>query len=221
MNSALPITKINIALGKSATQSSVSQWSSAQTVEEDAGVATNGDTVSPQFFHTEHEEEPWWQVDLGEIFVIEELRIFNRRDFADRLRRFTVLVSQTGGSDSWLPIYRKADGVVFGQVDNLPLVITPEIRSIARFVRIRLDEPGVLHFRECEVSGYVPGSAELTMLRDQMEQVGRRLIDEQAAISRKLADGRSGRITKIDSFSVFVDTDNYSPMIVRALAAGV
>ena len=122
---AKPTTIFNLALGKPATQSSVSQWSSAQTPEADASVATNGDTSSPQYFHTGEEMAPWWQVDLGEDFVIEQLRIFNRQDAADRLRRFTILVSRTGAAD-WLPIYCKNDAAIFG---NLPFVIMLDAKN--------------------------------------------------------------------------------------------
>jgi FkbM family methyltransferase len=213
--------KRNLALGKPATQSSVSQWSSAQTPESDAGVATNGDTASPLFFHTADENEPWWQVDLADEFVIQELRIFNRQGKnADRLQRFTILVSLNGVTDSWLPIYCKNDSEIFGTSDTLPFQIKLATPSLARFVRIRKDDGGFLHFRECEVFGYRPEAEDLVLLREQMEQTRKHLTGKQAAIDSELADGRTGLIMNIDSHTIFIDTEKYSPALVDSLKSG-
>ncbi|HTC09363.1 MAG TPA: FkbM family methyltransferase [Acetobacteraceae bacterium] len=187
----------NLALNRPATQSSTSQWSTHSNPDVDARVANNGDTGSTTFFHTAHETAPWWQVDLGADFVIEQLRIFNRRDAAERLRRFTVLVSRTGATGSWLPIYCKNDDAIFGHFNNVPLVIMPDARSIARFVRIRKDDGGYLHFCECEVLGYRPDSDELVSLSDQMERRIQALPAEWAATNFKLTDERSGYVTRV------------------------
>ena len=96
--------------------------------------------------------------------------------------------------------------------------MTPKIP--ARFVRIRKDDGGFLHFRECEVLGYQPESEELAFLRDQMEQKQQRLADGQAAANLKLSEGRTGYITNIDSHIIFVDTEKYSQTLVRTLSDG-
>ncbi len=210
---SLPVTR-NLALGKPATQSSVSAWSSGKTPEADARIATNGDTTSAAFFHTAAEAAPWWLVDLQEPCVIRQVRIFNRRDLAERLTRFTVLASQTAAPDSWVPIYCKNDDVVFGHNDNAPFVIVPAEPSVARFVQIRKDDPGFLHFRECEVWGHKSGSEDPTMPLHEMESTEHRLAIERRAA---LTDGRTGTVTQIDSFSVFVDTAKYSETLIRAL----
>lgn len=210
----------NVALGKPATQSSVSKWSSATIAEVDASIATNGNTASADYFHTDQEAAPWWQVDLGGCFVIEQVRIFNRRDLPQRLRRFTLLVSQTGASGSWLAVGRKDDDAEFGRGNDIPFVLAPDIRSLGRFVRIRKDDPGCLHFRECEVLGYAPEADEVASLTEQMKRMAQRRSDEQAAIEREHVAGRTGHVTRIDSRAVFVDTVNYSTGMVRALTGG-
>jgi FkbM family methyltransferase len=220
MSAAVATSIGNVALGKPASQSSLSNWSSGNTVEADASIATNGDTASPRFFHTNSEAAPWWQVDLRTCFVIEQVRIFNRRDLTERLRRLTVLVSQTGAPGSWLAICRKDDDAEFGRGNDIPLVLTPDIRSLARFVRIRKDNPGFLHFRECEVLGYAPEADALACLREQTERARQRQADEQAAIEHELGAGRTGYVARIGAHAVFVDTDNYSPTLVGALTDG-
>jgi hypothetical protein len=69
----------NLALRKSATQSSVSEWSRRPTVEQDAAGAVNGNRNGLHKFHTGLEDNPWWQVDLGGLAVIRDGR--HRRPF--------------------------------------------------------------------------------------------------------------------------------------------
>ncbi|MFL5251647.1 MAG: FkbM family methyltransferase [Rhodopila sp.] len=213
--------RINVALRKPATQSSISVWSSGKTVEADASIANNGDTASASFFHTDHEVAPWWQVDLGDYFIIEQLRLFNRRDFAERLLRFTVLVSLSGEPDTWLPIYHKNDDTQFGRGNGIPFLVDLEGGYLARYVRIRKDDPGVLHLRECEVLGYPPQADQLPWLIKRTEQACQHLIDEQTARERELAAGRNGYVTRIGTCIVFVDTDSYSSELVQALSNGL
>ena len=158
---------MNVALNKPAIQSSTSEWSLNSTIEADARIATNGDTTSDACFHTDYEDSPWWQVDLQEEFTIERIRIFNRRDLPEQLTHFTVLTSLTGKTDDWLQLYRKDTDTTFGRGNDDPFVVTPDIQCIARFVRIRLDRVGFLHFRECEVLGHRPTFEDLARLRAQ------------------------------------------------------
>jgi FkbM family methyltransferase len=227
MNVVVAPRTSNVSRHKPATQSSVSEWSFGKTVQADAAVATNGDTTSPTFCHTNDEETPWWQVDLGDCFVVEQLRIFNRRDLPARLRRFTVLVSLSGTSGSWLEIGRKNNDVVFGEGNDIPFVLRPKIRTVARFVRIRKDEPGFLHFRECDVLGYSPDAKEMAVLLEQAEQIRQRQGEtlEEAEHRKKQAEiqhvgGRTGYVKRIDEHTIFIDTENYSPGMVRALESG-
>src|SRR5215469_2470915 len=87
---------VNVALNRPATQSSVSIWSRAKAPEGDAAGAVNGRLDGEAGFHTERESSPWWQVDLGEVYGISEVRIFNRKTCAHRLRKFSVLGSLNG-----------------------------------------------------------------------------------------------------------------------------
>jgi hypothetical protein len=141
----------NLALDKPAAQSSVCGWSHGATAEDDARGATNGNLRKPGHygFHTEWELNPWWQVDLGQPFIIDEIRLHNRQgDTAFRLRHFTLLGSADGVS--WHEFHRKTDDVVF---DELPCVVHPAPGVQARFIRVRLDGEDFLHFDQCLVYG--------------------------------------------------------------------
>ena len=149
----------NLALGKPATQSSTSPWSSNPNWEIDASVANNGDTGG-KVFHTQRETDPWWQVDLLDVFDVHKVVIYNRPDFAERLTHFSILGSQDAAA--WSPLYRKTDDRVFG-ADGQPFVADIEGGCRARFVRIRLDGYNCLHFRECQVYGVATSAGALSV----------------------------------------------------------
>lgn len=53
-----------------------------------SGVYTDGGQT-----HTEEEtDQPWWEVDLGESYPIDQINVFNRTEIPDRLRNFTLKI---------------------------------------------------------------------------------------------------------------------------------
>ena len=120
----------NLALGRPATQSS--QYNHAN-----AGPQGGVDGVKNGSFgfHTENEQSPWWQVDLGRVMPLREARLYNRMDCcAERSRSVHVLLSDDGRS--WRGAFVN-DGTVFGGVGSQPLVISLQGMA-ARFVRVTL-----------------------------------------------------------------------------------
>ena len=136
----------NIALNRPATQSSTSPWSTDPNPNVDARIANNGDVVSQKYFHTDMEVGPWWQVDLGELFFVDKIVLYNRNDVRERLARLTVFGSEDG--QRWFPIHKKSDDRAFS-------VYAANITShnAIRFVRLRLDGHNYLHFRELQIFG--------------------------------------------------------------------
>lgn len=122
----------------------------AVTPEEDAGGGVDGVKNGKWGFHTEHEDQPWWQVDLGQPMPVSRLVLYNRcdRDMGKRNGRLTVLLSDDGSS------FRKAyqhDGTDFlGQPDGKPLVVHLENQH-ARFLRLQLPTKSYFHLDEVEV----------------------------------------------------------------------
>jgi FkbM family methyltransferase len=139
----------NVARGKAASQSTVSEWSTM----EGAGGAINGKKTGEFGFHTQLEDRPWWTVDLGESFEISAILVFNRLDAcSDRVRALRVLVSTDAGH--WTLIYDHAGRPPFGGINFLegrpPLLISlPGVR--ARFVRIECVDRTFLHLDEVEI----------------------------------------------------------------------
>ena len=201
---------INLAMNKPALQSSTSEWSSSHLPEEDARGANNGNISGDMGFHTDREQNPWWQVDLEDEFLIRRVVIYNRHREAQRLRHFSILRSLDG--HRWVTFYRKIDSAVFGDTDSRPYVAEVHGDQPARFVRVQLEGCEWLHFNECQVFG-VPLDPET---RDRIAEDEARTEREQQAIP----DGGEGHVSNIDGFHVFVDTRNYAAPIVTSLDNG-
>src|ERR1022692_1880367 len=145
-------SRTNLARGKPATQSSVSvRWSMGDTPQSDARGANNGAVDGTQGFHTEKEPFPWWQVDLETICSLREVRLYNRKGWADHLRHFSILASLDGSC--WLELFQKTDDSAFGEKKLVPYIAQLPSGSVGRFVRIQLRATNYLFFNECQVFG--------------------------------------------------------------------
>jgi hypothetical protein len=148
-----------ISLQKSATQSSVSQWSCEPTVTGDASRAISGIHTGTYSFHTAKEDGPWWSIDLGTICDIREIRLFNRMDhieLARRAGRFELKASDDG--EAWKTVFQKDDDIVFGGVDGNPFVFSPNRPLVSRHIRLQLIGVQYLHLDQIEVYG-IPGGS--------------------------------------------------------------
>ena len=203
----------NLAYGKPATQSSLSPWSNRDTVALDAQGAVDGALDVDYGFHTNEEKDPWWQVDLQGCFLLEEVRLYNRRHCAHRLSFFSVLTSVDG--IDWNVAYRKLDDRVFGETEQAPYVFGLDGDDPARFVRIRLDGNQPLHFVECEILGTEPAPDASAGDPDdrRYRQAFARFLDlaKDAAI-----DGREAEAMKMACVAVLEGTDRLRDIIRKA-----
>lgn len=144
----------NLALGKPADQSSVSEWSIGRTTIKDAAGAVSGRITGGHQFHTQFEAYPWWSVDLLGVARIEEIRIYNRVDSvgcARRLRHFFIEISLDGAD--WSMVYTKHDERMIGGADGLPLIIAFDAPVAARFLKLTVVDSAFLHLDQVEVYG--------------------------------------------------------------------
>ncbi|MBU6425845.1 MAG: glycosyltransferase family 2 protein, partial [Rhodospirillales bacterium] len=144
----LPSRPDNISFGKSALQSSHCQWSFAPTAAQDAARAVNGIIDGTRKFHTDIEDNPWWQVDLGGIATITEIHIHNTRDFTwNRLTAFSIGASIDG--ESWVTLAEH-----HGEPPReAPFIWSGPGTAWARFVRVTLLGRNFLHLDQVEVLG--------------------------------------------------------------------
>jgi hypothetical protein len=92
--------RVNLALGKSAGQSS--NYNNIASAGRAVDGNTNGDFFNGSVSSTESQANAWWQVDLGEVYPINEIDIWNRTDCcADRLVNYVIKLSDTDSDAAW------------------------------------------------------------------------------------------------------------------------
>jgi hypothetical protein len=138
------------------------------STQTDARGACDGVKDGKYAFHTGHEANPWWQVDLGSTQTLARVVVFNRLDYAPGLHNtdsLDVLTSEDG--QRW--ILRHQNRAHFGGISGAkPLEVTfPPPGLQARFVRLQIPSQGpiFLHLDEVEVYGPAPAAANLALHR--------------------------------------------------------
>ena len=136
--------RINLALGRAATQSSTySSAAASRAVDGNTDGVYSNNSVS----HTNSEANPWWQVDLGSSQPIETIDVYNRVDCCqDRLRNWVIKVSDTNTTAGWAsPKWSQT----FTGVGGSPTVATVGVSG--RYVRVQILGTNYLHLAEVQV----------------------------------------------------------------------
>lgn len=148
-------SRSNHALNRPARQSSTCSWSRHDDPTVDARGGNNGIITGFYGFHTDEEDSPWWEVDLGTVKPVSEVVVYNRIDrpgVAARAMRLKIAVSDD--ADAWRSVYERTDVTIFGGADGNPLRVG--LRDThARYVRLALAASpkgkSTLHLDEVEV----------------------------------------------------------------------
>ncbi|HYO62995.1 MAG TPA: discoidin domain-containing protein, partial [Pyrinomonadaceae bacterium] len=147
---ATPAT--NVALGKTATQSSTG-WGAVATRAVDGN--TSGVWTQNSMTTTFSETQAWWEVDLGAVSDIAAVRVWNRTDCCDdRLRDFYLLVSDAPFTSQDLTATLNQAGVASYRVTG-PVMpsVTQAVGRTGRYVRVQLAGANYLTLPEVEVLG--------------------------------------------------------------------
>ena len=154
----------NRAQGKVSRQSSVALGGVAGRAVDGN---RNGVWTKNSVTHTSEENEPFWEVDLGAAYHIDEVRIWNRTDCCkDRLKDFAVFhvnnrdgfphrsfvdILQQPGVTA-LPVFAP-EGIILNP--QLPIRISGQSLkldgALVRFLRVQLAGRGILSLAEVEV----------------------------------------------------------------------
>lgn len=139
-----------VSEGKNAFQSSRCVWSKGATVEEDASFVVVGAPTGQASCHTDIEDNPWWMVDLGGLYPISEVRVFNRifpedENHTVMKRLSTLQISVSVDGDIYRTIYFHNNKSLIGGLDGKPLIFVLEHPVDARFVRLSLNDRTCLH----------------------------------------------------------------------------
>ncbi|MEM6802928.1 MAG: discoidin domain-containing protein [Bacteroidota bacterium] len=153
-----PCEEINVSQGKSATQSSTF----ASRLSFEANNATdgnrNGASTGNSITHTNNEANAWWEIDLGQIYNLSKISLWNRTDCCgERLADFYVLTSEEPFASKDLQSTINQSGVqakkfsaTVGRNKELSL------HTPARYVRVQLAGTGVLSIAEAEIMACTP-----------------------------------------------------------------
>tara|TARA_R100000306_G_scaffold889_2_gene2386 strand:+ start:37315 stop:39309 length:1995 start_codon:yes stop_codon:yes gene_type:complete len=148
----------NLALGKSTRQSSVDFFSPSSKANDGD---TEGNWNLGSVMHTKNESKPFWEVDLGKNFLVNEVKVFNRTDCCqERLDNYNIYVTDKPVDD----IRGRLEEFSWQEGNFLPSTSKSYTgNGFGRYVRIQLNGNGVLNLAEVQVYGRELGELEQNM----------------------------------------------------------
>ena len=144
-------TVTNLALNKPAIQSSDAYGGTANKAVDGN---TEGNFNVAIGTHTACGVQDFWQVDLGSVANITQVKLWNRTDCCtDRLNGAVLLVSNTPFTSNDLTTIRNTAGVFAITIPTVALNTTIDVNRTGRYVRVQLPGAGCLSFAEAQVFG--------------------------------------------------------------------
>lgn len=201
-----------ISQGKTATQSSVDYGGEASRAVDGNTSGLWGDNSTT---HTTFENQPWWQVDLGQSSPLSRVIVWNRKDCcSDRLQNFYVLVSNNDMTGKTLAQLLADPTVKSTQVASLNGATNTTVQignTSARYVRVQLSGANFLSLGEVQVYGDNTATPLPTVSPTASTQ-----------ITYETRTGASGRVWVVnpdnDSVSVL---DAVTNALVREIPVGI
>jgi hypothetical protein len=117
--------------------------------EEDAAGAVDGQIRGRFSFHTGQDENPYWQVDLGDVYELSRVAVYNPH-VPERAARMRFLLSDDG--DQWRQVHQHDDTPLVGQGGSQPFVLALTDQR-ARFVRLQVPGRIWMHLDQVQVFG--------------------------------------------------------------------
>jgi hypothetical protein len=144
-------------------QAVASRAGGGMTPAADAAGACDGVKDGGTGFHTESEAMPWWRVDLGAVYPLAKVLLWNRTDHADVPPRARFIRVHLSADDArWQEAYRHAGTLFYGYPKGDPLAV--DLRgAAARYVKVQLANTQYLHLDEVEVFGVETGDRNLAL----------------------------------------------------------
>lgn len=139
------------------------------TTQSDAAGAVDGVKNGQYAFHTGHQPNPWWQVDLGGVTSIARIVVFNRLDYAPGLHNADALRILTSDDGVRWTLRHDNQGRHFGGITGAkPLEVKFQDGEVqARFVRLQVPSaaPVFFHLDEVEIYGPEPEPRNIALHR--------------------------------------------------------
>lgn len=131
----------NLALGKGTSQSSTEYGGNSERAV-DGNIS--GEFSQNSVTHTSYQEQPWWQVDLGTMYDITNIHIYNRTDAcSERLSNYTIYLLDEDGNEVWSN----------HQIDMPNPNVSISVTGKGRYIKIQLDGENYLSLAEVQVYG--------------------------------------------------------------------
>jgi hypothetical protein len=146
----------NLAVGKTATESSVLSGYPTATASNAVDGNTDGKFYDGSVSHTNQETNPWWQVDLGASATVNSVVVWNRTDCCgDRLSDYWVFISSTpfASTDTPATLQIRAGTWSSHQTTAPNPSVSILAGFIGRYVRIQLSGTNFLSLAEVQVMG--------------------------------------------------------------------
>lgn len=128
----------------------------------DAAGAVDGKINGEFGFHTDEQDKPWWQVDLGKVVALDSVVVYNRTVAAERVSKLRLLLSDDG--KAWRTAYDHDGSVFFGHKDGAPLRVALK-GAPARYVRLTTMQRTWLHLDEVQVLAATQAKENLALGR--------------------------------------------------------
>jgi hypothetical protein len=138
-------TRIDVAVGKPAKQSTTSRWTTPFGPQ---GVLL-GFEAEDFGFHTELEDSPWWEVDLLWPYPIDEIKVHNRARGLEERAESLIVESSIDGV-KW-DLIRSGRTLFSSVARSGPATIFLDGRTTARYIRLSLNEKQYFHLSQVEV----------------------------------------------------------------------
>jgi hypothetical protein len=138
---------INLALTGTATQSST--YASYHAASNAIDGNTNGNYYGGgSFTHTAAQDLGWWKVDLGDMFELDQIVLWNRTDagLGYRLSNFNVSVLDKSNITVWTNNFFTSGGY-----PNPSLTIDLPDNTIGQIIKVSLNAPEYLSLAEVQV----------------------------------------------------------------------
>ena len=152
-NALPPADATNLALEQNASQSSEAYSTSAAFAVD--GKA-DGDFGNGSVALTDVEPSPWWQVDLGDSYELEQIELWGRTDCCtDELNNFYIFISVTDFGDRALSDLIEDSSIWKQYVDGNSLAhLAKSTPTTGRYVRIQMVDEKSLALAEVKVYGH-------------------------------------------------------------------
>ena len=148
-----PFSWPNVARRKPTRQSSFGPREVLDTPAGYRSTATSGLLTGRYQFHTDHEDQPWWDVDLLDRHQVFEIHLHNRSDNSqERASQFVISMSQD--DVDWRELHRQDVPLVFGNgLQDQAFVWKAQAPVEARLIRITLSGTNFFHLDQVEIFG--------------------------------------------------------------------